>query len=349
MFFKQFGGKATQEHIKQYEKSENWRDGCFQNLEETMLSTSLWKVPSMIYKQLNSRKEQRPPRFIPVLPFDKDKFLAPASNARFIWYGHSVILMRINDKTILVDPMLGPDTTPIAPISTKRFSEKTLNLIDDFPAVDLVIFTHDHYDHLDLASIQKLKGKVKQYFVAMGVKRHLVHWGIPAESITEFDWWDSKLWEEVSITFTPTRHFSGRGLSDRMKSLWGGWVFKTASENIWISGDGGYGKHFKEIGERLGPFDFAFMECGQYNDDWHDIHLFPDESVQAAIDARAKKIMPIHWAGFPLSYQHSWTEPAEEFVQAATNHQMAYSLPVVGQLFEASSSNTEKWWLALNH
>ncbi|MFT5167574.1 MAG: L-ascorbate metabolism protein UlaG (beta-lactamase superfamily) [Saprospiraceae bacterium] len=348
-YFDQFGGKLTKELLNQYQQSKNWKKGSFQNLEPTSLSFSPFKIPGIIYKQLSNRSERAPKKSIPLLPFNKNDFLAPAPEAKFIWYGHSSLLMRMNNKSILVDPMLGPDTTPIAPFPTKRFSENTLSIIDDFPEIDLLLMTHDHYDHLDYSSIQKLKLKTKKYFVALGVKRHLVAWGIAPDLITEFDWWDSKTWEDITITFTPTRHFSGRGLTDRLKSLWGGWVFKIANENIWFSGDGGYGKHFKEIGERLGPFDFAFIECGQYNDDWRPVHLFPEESVQAAIDAKVKKAMPVHWAGFALSYQHAWTAPAEEFVKAALDKNLEYSIPALGKHFNASAMESEKWWLSFSY
>lgn len=345
MFLKQFGGKVTAKLRKEYQKSPNWKNGSFQNLEPTMVSPSLFKIPSIIYKQLTQSKGTEPASPLPIIPFDKESFLAPSPKAKIIWYGHSVLLMRINEKTILIDPMLGSDTTPIAPIPTKRFSDNTLGLIDDFPEIDLIVFTHDHYDHLDFASIQKLKHKTKAYFVAMGVKRHLVSWGVEDDKIQEFDWWQNTDWNQIQITFTPSQHFSGRGLTDRLKTLWGGWVFKTENENIWFSGDGGYGKHFKEIGKRLGPFDFAFMECGQYNDDWRPIHLFPDEAVQAALDAGAKKAMPVHWAGFSLSYQHSWEEPAEEFVKSALAENLAYAMPKLGQQFSISIDQEEKWWL----
>ena len=339
----QFGGKITKELQGRYEKSENWKDGAFQNLEKTEMDMPLIKIPGMIYKQM-TKKRQKPETSLPIAPFDRAAFLAPADKAKLIWYGHSVVLMRLKGKTILIDPMLGLDTTPIAPFDNRRFSENSLSLIDDFPEIDLILLTHDHYDHLDYDSIQKLKHKTKKYFVALGLKRHLVRWGVDADSITEFDWWNTGSLEDIKIAFTPTRHFSGRGLTDRSKSLWGGWVFKTESENIWFSGDSGYGDHFKEIGERFGPFDFAFMECGQYNDDWRSIHMFPNESVQAALDAGVKKGMPVHWAGFSLSYQHTWTEPAEEFVKFSKQKGFDYALPSLGELYAYSDISQKEWW-----
>lgn len=344
MFFKQFGGKVTPELIERYARSENWRDGSFQNYRPISLTPSLSNMPRIIYKQFANRSGRNPDQPLDVASFSRDEFLSSSTSSKFIWYGHSVVFLHLGGKNILIDPMLGPDTTPISPFPTKRFSENTLDLIDDFPQIDLILFTHDHYDHLDFASIQKLKLKTERYYVALGVKRHLASWGVDPDLITEFDWWDSKDFDDIRITFTPTQHFSGRGLNDRMKTLWGGWAFKTPTENIWFSGDGGYGGHFREIGKRLGPFDFAFMECGQYNHDWHPVHLFPAEAIQAAIDAGAKKAMPVHWAGFDLSYQHTWSEPAEQFVRAARELEFVFTLPQLGQIIDTTSEQTDKWW-----
>ncbi len=342
-FHLQFGGKITKELQDRYEQSDHWIKGKFRNLERTKMDMTIGKIPGMIYKQF-TKEGQVPNSPLPIIPFDKSAFLAPADKSKFIWYGHAVVLMQLNGKTILIDPMLGPNTTPIAPIANKRFSENTLSLIDDFPEIDLILLTHDHYDHLDYDSIQKLKQKTKKYFVALGVKRHLVRWGVDPALITEFDWWDDQKLGNINITFTPTRHFSGRGLTDRAKCLWGGWAFKTTTENIWFSGDGGYGEHFKTIGTRLGPFDFAFMECGQYNDDWHPVHMFPAEAVEAALEANVKKAMPFHWAGFSLSYQHTWSEPAADFVKFSKEKGLDYMVPPLGKLFGYEDKIQKRWW-----
>lgn len=340
----QFGGKITPQDRTRYQQSPHWQDGRFHNLEDTNLGISPWRIPVIIYKQLKQQPGGEPDSPLPILPFDPAGFLAPAREPKFIWYGHAVTLMRMSGQTLLIDPMLGPDASPVGPVRTRRFSKNTLDLIDDFPEIDLLLLTHDHYDHLDYASIQRLKDKTKAYYVALGVKRHLTHWGIDPEQITEFDWWDEQHFNNIKITFTPTRHFSGRGLTDRTKSLWGGWVFDNGQHRIWFSGDGGYGEHFKTIGERLGPFDFAFLECGQYNDEWRPVHLFPDESIQAALDARAQKVTPFHWAAFKLSFQHTWQEPAEEFVIAAKEQGLPYLLPQLGQCFQLSDELVERWW-----
>ena len=340
----QFGARASKKDIENYAQSQNWAIKKFVNLEETNMEISFQKLPRLLYKQFCKKEGREPDVKLPVVPFDKNAFFALYDKAKFIWYGHSVVLMRMNNKVILIDPMLGNNAAPIAPFSVNRFSNHTLNLIDDFPEIDLLLLTHDHYDHLDFDSIQQLKPKVKKYYVALGIARHLIKWGINENDITEFDWWNSHLFDDIWITFTPTRHFSGRGLRDRAKSLWGGWVFKSATENIWFSGDGGYGNHFTTIGEKLGPFDFAFMECGQYNENWHQIHLYPEESVLAAIDAKVKKVMPVHWAAFSLA-QHPWTEPVERFVSECIKKEMKYITPILGYQFSVNDIKENiHWW-----
>ncbi|MFY0687443.1 MAG: MBL fold metallo-hydrolase [Cyclobacteriaceae bacterium] len=341
---KQFGGRVTKQRVEQYSQSPNWKEGKFQNLVKTEMEFHFRDVPKMLKQQFFDKDGREPKEPITVIPFDRTSFFS--SRTQIIWYGHSVILLRMNGKTILIDPMLGPDAAPIAPFKSKRFSENTLDLIDQFPQIDLVLMTHDHYDHLDLASIKSLIPKVKQYYVGLGIKRHLTKWGIKDGLITEFDWWDEESIDGIKITYTPSRHFSGRGATDRQKSLWGGWAIKTSEENIYFSGDGGYGEHFKEVGQRLGPFDFGIMECGQYNELWHQIHMYPEESVKAAKEAGVKKAMPVHWAGFALA-MHTWKEPVDRFVLEADLKKLNILTPQLGELFNYKSVERHNWWTKL--
>lgn len=343
---KQFGGKPTEGLIERYSQSPNWQEGKFMNLEETTMEFHWGELPKFLYTQFFESKDREPQQPLPIKPFNKEAFLAPDDETRFVWYGHSVLLMRMAGKTILIDPMLGPNASPIAPFKTKRFSENTLDIIDELPPIDLLLLTHDHYDHLDLDSFERLIPKVEQYYVALGCARHFIKWGVDESKVKEFDWWDNARFEGIDITFTPTRHFSGRGLKDRAKSLWGGWVFKTDQESIYFSGDGGYGEHFREVGEKLGPFDFGIMECGQYNKNWHQIHMYPEESVQAAVDAGVKKIMAVHWAGFSLA-QHSWKEPIERFTRAAGELGVPELSPAMGELFRPADAEKTRWWETL--
>jgi len=346
-FNPQFGGKLSSGLLKRYAQSPQWKDKSFENQSETIMDIGLKTMPDLLQRQFTDREVRSPQVPIPVIPFDAAAFNKDLSKPKFIWYGHSVLLLQLNGKNLLIDPMLGPNAAPISPFAVKRFSENTLDIIDELPQIDMVLMTHDHYDHLDYASINLLKDKVDTWFVALGVSRHLEAWGIPSATITEFDWWHSKEFGDIDITFTPSRHFSGRGLTDRAKCLWGGWVFKTADHSIYWSGDSGYDEHFKEVAEQLGPFDWGFMECGQYNEYWHAIHMYPEETVQASIDSGVKVSIPVHWGGFPLSL-HTWQDPIERFTAEAKAKELTYSTPQIGEIVTLGEEPQTDWWAELN-
>ncbi|MCB0408895.1 MAG: MBL fold metallo-hydrolase [Flavobacteriales bacterium] len=340
----QFGGKIRPQDIQKYEQSTQWNGKIFENLSETIMDVNIQTMPKLLKKQFTDTKSRSPRTPLPVQSFNPEKWNKEPEIPKFIWYGHSVLLLQLNGKTLLIDPMFGSDAAPIAPFKVKRFSKNTLNLIDDLPPIDAILLTHDHYDHLDYDSILKLKGKVDTWLVALGVSRHLEKWGISTNQITEFDWWNDTVFNDIKITFTPSRHFSGRGMRDRAKSLWGGWVFETDQHKIYWSGDSGYDTHFKTIGEKFGEFDWAFMECGQYNEHWHAIHMYPEETVQASIESKAKVSIPVHWGGFPLSL-HSWKEPIERFVAEAEKKKTHFYTPKIGEIVTLSDEvKTNKWW-----
>lgn len=338
----QFGAKVTTSEKRKLQASPNWKDGSFMNLVETNLSIKPKDIPKMLKQRKAVKKIASPLKNLPIIPFNTKDYTFN-NKPKCIWYGHSVLLLQLNSKNILIDPMLGEDASPIAPMTTKRFSKDTLSIIDQIPTPDIVLLTHDHYDHLDYKSIKKLKDKVPVWYVALGVARHLIKWGVPKENITEFDWWDNKNFGDISITFTPSRHFSGRGLTDRTKSLWGGWVFKTKENSIYWSGDGGYGKHFKEVQQKFGSFDWMFIECGQYNELWHDIHLYPEEAVQAAIDSNVTTTIPVHWAGFALAL-HDWKDPINRFVESAQKNNLNISTPKLGEIVTLDNETKDFWW-----
>jgi L-ascorbate metabolism protein UlaG (beta-lactamase superfamily) len=337
----QFGGRLTEELKSRYNQSEHWQENRFMNLEETSMSIRPGEIPKLISKQFTNRKERSPGTILPVLPLDHKKF--KESNIAFTWYGHSALLLTFNDKNLLIDPMFGPDASPIAPFAAKRFSDNTLELIDHLPKLDAVLLTHDHYDHLDLDSIKRLRDKSSTWMVSLGTARHLERWGINPETIQEFDWWDTVQFQNIHITFTPSRHFSGRGVSDRAGTLWGGWVFESEGKKIYWSGDSGYGSHFKDIGEKFGGFDLAFMECGQYNEKWHQIHMFPEESVQAAKDTYSKTAVPVHWGGFNLALHH-WKDPIIRFVEEAKKHDLEIVTPRLGEVVVLNNYKSTSWW-----
>lgn len=346
LFHPQFGGRLKKHHKEEYTRSSRWNGKQFDNLVETKIDISVKTFPGLLKAQFVGRKVREPEKPIPIQPFNNDELNAEPDKPKFIWYGHSVGLLQIKGLNLLVDPMFGPDAAPIGPMKIKRFSENALAIIEQLPKIDGVLFTHDHYDHIDLASIKKLMPKVDRWLVGLGIGRHLERWKILSSNIAEFDWWDELDFSGVKITYTPSRHFTGRGPFDRQQTLWGGWTFKTDQQNIYWSGDGGYGEHFKEIGSRLGPFDHAFMENGQYNELWRQIHLHPEESVQAAIDVGAKVATPVHWAGFNLAL-HPWKEPIERFTREAQNKALPLSTPRIGKVMSLGEPGGEDWWSEL--
>ncbi len=340
---KQFGGKLTRDLKDRYGKSPNWRAGKFTNLEVTKMDLNLFNAPKIIYEQIFQGKGREPKQPIPIKPFELSEKGLESNRTLLAWFGHSALFVRMGGLNILIDPMLGPNASPISPFKTKRFSRDVIAIIDQLPPIDILLLTHDHYDHLDLESIERLKRKVRKFYVALGCSRHFEEWGIEPSLITEFDWWDNQNEGGLEIIFTPTRHFSGRGLKDQSTSLWGGWVLSGEREKIYFSGDGGYGSHFSEIGKRLGPFDLGIMECGQYNEHWHQIHMYPEESVQAGLDAGAKKLIPVHWAGFALSL-HSWKDPIVRFQKEAELKGIKTLTPELGEMFEYKNFSGTEWW-----
>ncbi|GAB3654236.1 MBL fold metallo-hydrolase [Echinicola sediminis] len=343
-FIPQFGGSIRKKDLEKFKKSAHWDGKKFNNLTPTLMGFNFRDLPEVLRDNFSDKQKRTPAKKLPIQAFDPKKFQAADQTPKFIWYGHSVLLLQFNGKNLLIDPMFGENASPIAPFKTKRFSRNTLQLIDQLPPIDAVLLTHDHYDHLDYSSILKLIPKVNTWIVALGVSRHLEKWGLEAEKITEMNWWDEISFEGIKITFTPSRHFSGRGAFDRAKSLWGGYIFQSPDHKIYHSGDGGYGEHFKQVGEKYGPFDLMFVECGQYYKHWAEIHLFPEESVQAAKDALAKVAVPVHWGAFTLS-PHQWKDPVERFCKSAEKQAQDIFTPELGAinyLDELQFSN--RWW-----
>lgn len=219
--------------------------------------------------------------------------------------------------------------------------------MENLKNIDAIVISHDHYDHLDFESVKQLLPHTKKFYTALGVGSHLKRWGVPSSKIVELDWWQNSALENLTLTATPSRHFSGRTFSDRNKTQWASWVIEGKYNKIYFSGDSGYGPHFKSIGQKLGPFDFAMVECGQYNENWSAIHMMPEQSAQVGLDLDAKVIMPIHWGEFDLSL-HSWTDPIERVTEAAKNLNQPIIHPRIGLRFEISEMPDDRWWESVN-
>jgi L-ascorbate metabolism protein UlaG (beta-lactamase superfamily) len=342
----QFGGLASKQQQELFSKSKHYKDGKFLNNGGVKMEMSLKDSFKAMWILFKSNSKAEPNKNIAVQKVDSISIANYNSKTRFIWFGHSTFLLQTKGKNLLIDPMFGDVPAPNPLLGNKRFSNELPIEIEKLPSIDAVLITHDHYDHLDYESIQKLKDKVKLFFTPLGIGIHLLKWGVEKERIIELDWWEEIKFDDLTIRCTPAQHFSGRGISDREKTLWCSWIIQSADENLFFSGDSGYASHFKEIGEQYGPFDFAFMECGQYNNLWPLVHMLPEETAQAGLDIKAKKMMPIHWGAFKLA-SHSWTEPVERISKKAKELNVDLVIPKIGEIIEIGLNDSEEiypWW-----
>jgi L-ascorbate metabolism protein UlaG (beta-lactamase superfamily) len=342
----EFGGTPSDKKISEYEQLDYFSDGKFSNLIPTTMDMDFGKAIKMLPKFFKNDPLRVPSFELPIVSRDSLELVMGSLPTRLVWFGHSAFLLQIDGKNVLIDPMLGEVPAPNPLLGKKRFFKDLPIEIEKLPQIDLIIISHDHYDHLDYGSIQKLKGKTKQFYVPLGVGAHFERWGVSPEQIHEMKWWEEAEVDGLSLAFTPSRHFSGRGATNRFSTLWGSWVIKGQEDNIYFSGDGGYGPHFKEIGEKYGPFDFAMMECGQYNENWKEIHMMPEETAMAGQDVNAKVIMPIHWAAFTLA-MHSWTDPVERVTLKAKQINQPLFVPKIGEFINLKDSlwTREEWWI----
>ncbi|MEP2772753.1 MAG: MBL fold metallo-hydrolase [Fulvivirga sp.] len=342
----EFGGKPNEEQLKQYSSSPNFEQGKFTNAIPTNMDMSFSETVGVMYEFFKGAPGRSPDQPLPLHKIDSIDIAKKSDTlTRLTWFGHSTFLLEIRGKNILIDPMFGQVPAPHPLLGSKRFNEELPITIEELPTIDVVIFSHDHYDHLDYGSVQKLKSKVDKFYVPLGLDAHLTAWGVAPEKITAVDWWQKIKHDDLTFISTPARHFSGRGVTDRFNTLWCSWVIKSGDESIYFSGDSGFGDHFKEIGEKYGPFDFAMMECGQYNEKWPDIHMMPEETAQAAVDIKAKVMMPIHWGAFRLA-MHSWTDPVERVTKKAAALGMPVATPEIGYPIIINDMEYPKdiWW-----
>lgn len=342
----QFGGSPSKQKLAQFEKLDYFEDGKFSNLMPTNMDMDLGKALKMLPEFFKNDPSRRPDFDFPFEYRDSLELVSKNHPTRLVWFGHSTFLVQIEGKTILIDPMFGEVPSPHPLLGKKRFSKELPIAIEKLPEIDMIIMSHDHYDHLDYGSIQQLKDKTKNFYMPLGMGAHFEEWGVDSSKIHELGWWDEIQADGLLLALTPARHFSGRGLNNRFSTLWGSWVIQGKDDNIYFSGDSGYGPHFKQIGEKYGQFNFAMMECGQYNERWEEIHMMPEQTAQAAKDIQAKVFMPIHWAAFTLA-MHSWRDPIERVMVKAKEISQPIFVPEIGQFIELNKNlvTTRQWWL----
>lgn len=284
-----------------------------------------------------------PPRQLPSVKTDLRNYHNATPSV--IWFGHSSYLIHCNGRNILVDPVFSGHASPFN-WYLKAFDGSDVYKTTDMPPIDILIITHNHYDHLDLGTIKALAPQTKQFIMPLGVSAHLRKTGALEKPYTEMDWWDSHSpLPGINITCTPARHFSGRGLK-RNGSLWASFVLSIDGYYIFIGSDSGYDTHFAEIGKLHGPFDIALLECGQYNESWKYIHSFPEELITECKDLQAKAVMPVHWGKFALAL-HGWDEPVKRFVAAAKTAGINYTTPRIGEPVVINEYYPkDEWWIA---
>ena len=335
-----FGGSQSMESLQRINNSRNFVEGKFANQMATSVSTRSPDRKSSIMDWVFQQDDKNPTKPLPSRLFNSSRL----TEGKFAWLGHSTLLMKTNSVVMMTDPVFHR-ASPV-PVIGNPFPVQHPISINDLPAVDAVIISHDHYDHLDHQAIRILSKRVDHFFVPLGVRAHLERWGVDSRNITELDWYESEVYRGVRLTLAPARHFSGRGLWDRDSTLWGSWIISSDSLNVYFSGDSGYSDTFKIIGQRYGPFDIAFLENGAYNLDWAQIHLMPEETVQASIDLKARLLFPIHWSKFDLAL-HPWDEPAIRLAHEATIRNVTVASPLIGEVFDVRNYPETRWWESL--
>ncbi|WP_367888197.1 MBL fold metallo-hydrolase [Bacillus wiedmannii] len=283
----------------------------------------------------------RPVKNLPIVLSDKTN----ESLESVTWFGHSASLLKIEGKKLLLDPMFGDASSPFPVFNSKRYSGAFSLEREDFQEIDAIIISHNHYDHMNYKSIMQLKDRAKHFYVPTGVAQYLIKWGVSPSKISEHNWWDEIMFDNIKLVCAPARHFSGRSMTDRDCSLWCSWLILGQETKVFFSGDSGYAPHFKEIGDKYGPFDLTLMECGQYDPRWSAIHMLPEETVQAHIDVKGELLLPIHWGAFTLAL-HEWSDPIERVTKEANRLGVNIATPQNGESITLKSTDypSSAWW-----
>ncbi len=333
------GYAPTGRRLEAMKASPQWAEGVFENPQP------LWNdAVGMFTEFLDPEPNRSPEEPLPVVSVQGTFFdTPPASGLRITWLGHSTLLIEIEGRTLLTDPVWGPRTSPVDWLGPKRWYAPPLAL-EDLPKLDAVLISHDHYDHLDYPTIVALSDLDTRFFAPLGVGAHLEAWGVPAERIEDVDWWDTHDVAGLSITTTPSRHASGRQILDQNRTLWAGYAIRSEHHNIFFSGDTGLFPGMTEIGARLGPFEVTMLEVGAYAQAWPDWHLGPEQAVKAHQMLQGERFLPVHWGLFDLA-DHGWAEPIERVMDAAEKDGIHVLAPRPGESVEPTLAGApQRWW-----
>nr|MDT0657243.1 MBL fold metallo-hydrolase [Micromonospora sp. DSM 115978] len=348
------GGRPSGPHAERIRRSPHFRDGAFQNLvtTRTMLAENGQRT---LREFLLGGQRRRPAGPVPLVtptapaesgdrpPTTAD---AVADELAVIWYGHASALIEIEGRRVLIDPIWSERCSPSRLVGPRRLHPVPVPL-DRLPPVDAVLISHDHYDHLDMATVRALRDhQSAPFLVPLGVGAHLRRWGVPDERIMELDWSDRVSVAGLTVTATPARHFSGRGLV-RNRTQWSSWVLAGHHRRVFYTGDSGYFDGYAEIGRDHGPFDLTLIQVGAYDPAWPNIHMFPEEAVAAHLDLRGGLLVPVHWATFNLA-MHSWAEPVDRLWREAKARGARLAVPRPGERIAVDDPPpVDGWWQAV--
>ena len=328
-----------------YSASPQFRGGRFRNITPRPPRAPEPGGKTMWDFLFNKPKHTHPSAPVPVRRISRAE-LEAAPDGSLYRLGHSTVLMKLRGGWWVTDPVFAKRASPFSFAGPKRFHEPPVSL-DDLPALQGVLLSHDHYDHLDRHAVRRLAAKTEVFLCTLGVGDRLVAWGVPEAKVQQFDWWQGTDINGVRFTATPSQHFSGRTLSDGNCTLWASWVIDTGEQRIFFSGDTGYSRSFAEIGRRFGPFDLTLMETGAYNESWPYVHMHPEQTVQAHIDLGGRWLLPIHNGTFDLS-MHAWWDPFERVVALGKERGVQISTPMMGERFDMFAPHAgQPWWKEL--
>jgi L-ascorbate metabolism protein UlaG (beta-lactamase superfamily) len=342
---KSLGTRAAGARLERMKASPLWAGDRFQNVHPVLPNLRDPTVPMPSLKEFVCGGERRvPPAPLPSMsPLDAWA-KKPQSGLRVTWLGHSTMLVEIDGVRVLTDPVWGPRASPSALVGPKRFQPVPVSL-REMPPVDVVIVSHDHYDHLDYPTIRALAKTRVPFVTSLGVGAHLEYWGVQADRITELGWWESHAVPDTDVVLTaaPSQHFSGRGLKDRNATLWSSFAIRSPGHAVFFSGDTGLTTEYRSIREQLGPFDLVMLEIGAFYPAWGDIHLGPDNALKAHA-MLGGMFMPVHWGTFSLAL-HPWDQPAERLLELAPQTDARLLMPLLGQPVEPAHAEIVKpWW-----
>lgn len=345
---KAFGKRAAGLRLERMKASPLWSGEAFRNVHPVLPGLRDGTVPRPSLGDILRPNGRRVPAG-PLPALDPvDTWRRPAgSGLRATWLGHSTVLVEIDGLRVLTDPVWGMRASPSQLAGPKRFQPVPVAL-RALPPLDLVLVSHDHYDHLDYPTIRELARQPVPFVTALGVGAHLEAWGVAPERIVELDWWQSWTLPHADLTVhaTPSQHFSGRALKDRNATLWSSLVVETARHRVFFSGDTGLTTEYATIRDRFGSFDLVMLEVGAFHPTWGDIHLGPENALKALALLGGGAFLPVHWGTFALA-MHDWDEPAETLLALGPERGAQLLMPRLGEPVEpAQGQPPAPWWRA---